>query len=453
MEESFSKYDIVTYLRDYASIIDLACNESPNRPLYDIYCTVLFIQGRDKEATVDNYQKMINFIIFFTNIRMFSVIYDNYFQYVREEDLKDIDFSTIFINKDDYKYFESNKKDIIKYIRNGLNHNLQNELCHYSFNEDMSYNVNISLNGINPSFNARINYVNLLEIMMKIMNKARKFDVTILKNKDTSNKKYDMKHISNMVKNYFIRRIHPKTKNGYPDESIDLIKLHGSNVFKNPELLKDKVDVVDYQLSWKDAYAVEEKIKDLDNILSSHNYGKDLINEDLVKFVVYNTIPLGILKLDHLNYELHMLLKARFSNVSLTQASLEAITSSNDSEAFSSVNNSWFYYMNDKVSNIFFARMLYAGYMFDSVITDDKITIDGKEYSKDRIRNAFVHMRNYFSTNMIHLFDLTGKRKDKIINELNQEPVLSISKHDMKLLLDSYYANLKQSSDNKTSRL
>ena len=124
------------------------------------------------------------------------------------------------------------------------------------------------------------------------MNKARKFDVTILKNKDTSNKKYDMNHIANMVKNYFVRRIHPKTKNGYPDESIDLIKLHGSNVFKNSELLKDKVDVVDYQLSWKDAYAVEEKIKDLDNILSSHNYGKDLINEDLVNHEIITEIAL-----------------------------------------------------------------------------------------------------------------------------------------------------------------
>ncbi len=452
MEESFSKYDIATYLRDYAAIMDLASND-PNKPLYDIYQGVLYSQGRDSEISIDNYQKMINFIIFFTNIRMFSIIYDNYFQYVHEEDLKDIDFSDIFIDKSDYKDFEKNKKDIIKYIRNGLNHNLQNELCHYSFNDDMSYKVNISLKGTNPPFNASINYIKLLEIMFKIMNKAKKYDVTILKNKDISNKKYDIKHISNMVKNYFVRRIHPKTKNGYPDESIDLIKLHGNNVFKNIELLKDKVDIIDYPLSWKDAYAIEEKIKDLDKILSSYNYGKDLINEDLVKFVVYNTIPLGILKLDHFNYELHMLLKARFSNISLNQASLEAITSSNDSEAFKSVNNSWFYYMSDKVSNIFFARMLYASYMFDSVILDNKITVDGKEYSKDRIRNAFVHMRNYFSTDKMHLFDLTGKRKDKIINELNQEPIISISKQDMKLLLDSYYVNLKAMNNNKTSTL
>jgi hypothetical protein len=109
--------------------------------------------------------------------------------------------------------------------------------------------------------------------------------------------------------------------------------------------------------------------------------------------------------------------------------------------------------MSDKVSNIFFARMLYASYMFDSVILDNKITVDGKEYSKDRIRNAFVHMRNYFSTDKMHLFDLTGKRKDKIINELNQEPIISISKQDMKLLLDSYYVNLKAMNNNKTSTL
>ena len=168
MEESFSKYDIVTYLRDYAAIMDLASND-PNKPLYDIYQGVLYSQGRDSEISIDNYQKMINFIIFFTNIRMFSIIYDNYFQYVHEEDLKDIDFSDIFIDKSDYKDFEKNKKDIIKYIRNGLNHNLQNELCHYSFNDDMSYKVNISLKGTNPPFNASINYIKLLEIMLIIL--------------------------------------------------------------------------------------------------------------------------------------------------------------------------------------------------------------------------------------------------------------------------------------------
>lgn len=448
MEELFSKYDIATYLRDYANIMDVA-TINPNISLYDIYCDILNREGRINEANYDNYQKMINFVIFFTNIRMFSIVYDNYFQYVREEDLKDLDLSSIFIDQSDYKKFENNKKDIIKYIRNGLNHNLQNELCHYSFNDDMSYNVIISLKGVNPPFNARINYVALLEVMFKIMYRARKCDITILKNKDTSNKKYDLRHLANMVKNYFIRRVHPKTKNGVNEDIVNLIKLHGDGVFKNPHLLKDKVDVSDYQLSWQDAFACEEKIKNLDEILSKTNYGKDLINEDLVKFVVYNTIPLGMLKLDHLNYELHLLLKARFSNISLNQASLKAITDSNDSEAFKSVNNSWFYYMSDKVSNIFFARMLYATYMFDSVIKDEKLVINNKEYSKDRIRNAFVHMRNYFSTNKIHLFDLTGKKKDKIINELNQESVLSISKEDLKLLLERYYANLISLNNDK----
>ena len=88
----------------------------------------------------------------------------------------------------------------------------------------MSYNVNISLNGINPPFNARINYTKLLEIMFKVMYRARKCDITILKNKDASNKMYDMRHLSNMVKNYYVRRIHPKTKNGLSSEIIDLIK-------------------------------------------------------------------------------------------------------------------------------------------------------------------------------------------------------------------------------------
>ena len=90
MEESFSKYDIATFLRDYADVMDVSTN-NPNIPLYDIYCDILNREGRSNEANFDNYQKMINLVIFFTNIRMFSIVYDNYFQYVREEDLKDLD--------------------------------------------------------------------------------------------------------------------------------------------------------------------------------------------------------------------------------------------------------------------------------------------------------------------------------------------------------------------------
>ena len=164
MEESFSKYDIATYLRDYADIMDVATS-NPNIPLYDIYCDILNREGRSNEANFDNYQKMINFVIFFTNIRMFSVVYDNYFQYVREEDLKDLDLSGIFIDQNDYNKFSNNKKDIIKYVRNGLNHNLQNELCHYSFDGMGNYNVDISLKGTNPPFNAKIESTKLLEII------------------------------------------------------------------------------------------------------------------------------------------------------------------------------------------------------------------------------------------------------------------------------------------------
>ena len=52
MEESFSKYDIATFLRDYADVMDVATN-NPNIPLYDIYCDILNREGRSNEANFD----------------------------------------------------------------------------------------------------------------------------------------------------------------------------------------------------------------------------------------------------------------------------------------------------------------------------------------------------------------------------------------------------------------
>ena len=440
MDRAFNKYEIATYLRDYANLIELA-TKSPNIPLLELYNNLLSKEGR--EASEENYHIMMNFMIFFTNVRIFSIIYDNYFQYVREEDLKNIDFSDLFINKEDYDAFKNNKKDIVKYIRNGLNHNLQNELCHYSFDGMGNYNVDISLKGTNPPFNAKIESTKLLEIIFEIMHRASRKDITILREKDKTQKWENDNQIAAFAKKLYFRRVYPKNKNIDLSDIAEYIKQNGSEAIKGNEQIIDKVDIVDYQLSWLDAYIVEEKYKELAKKLNNSG-NKELVNPDLFRFAIYNTVPLGILKLDYLSYELNLLLKANHGNVSLSEASIKAISQNVDKNRFPSTPNSRLYYLHDGISNIFYAQMLYAGYMFDSIIKDDMIPINGKEYSKDRIRNSFVHMRNFFSQDKIYLFDLIGKKKDKIVNDLNQEVVLSVKKEDLDRLLDGYYDNLKK---------
>lgn len=449
MEEKFNKYEIATYLRDYANLIEIATKYS-NIPLFEVYKNLLSSQGRELEATIDNYHIMMNFVIFFTNVRMFSIIYDNYFQYVREEDLKTVDFSNVFVNKDDYNNFKNHKKDIVKYIRNALNHNLQNDLCNYSFDSKGGYNVGISLKNTNPPFNAKIGYFKLLEIMFEIMKRANRSDITILRNKKNIHERKNNNQLAIFARDFYFRRIYPKNKNIDLSDLIKYLKENGSENVKENEQLIDKVDIVDYQLSWLDAYVVEEKYKELEKKLNASGK-KELVNDDLFRYVIYNTVPLGILKLDHLSYELNLLLKARNGNLSLSKASNMAVVKNVDNNYFSATPNSRLYYMNDEINNVFFAKSLYAGYMFDSVIQDDKITIGGKEYLKDRIRNSFVHMRNFFSKEKIHLFDLVGKKRDKIVNDLNQELVLSVKKQDLDNLLDGYYDNLKKLYNNKTS--
>lgn len=456
MKEIVTKDKIATYLHDFYITMHNAnkIQFDSTASFYDVYKAVLTKSGREDESNIEEYRKMINFVVFFSVIREFSILFDNFFPYIREEDLKDIDFSDIFINPSDNELFKYKKRDIITHIRNALNHNDINNLCSFTCDENGSYKVEINLHNTNPPFNAELDYSKLLEIIYQLTFKARRCDITVMK-RDSKDKipSFDYNYID-QIKTFYISRIHAKTNNGFTDEERKMIhEIHNNGKLKSKDLIDkygDNINIYDYHLSWEQVYAVADKIKYLNNIAKKfdNNTGV-LINDDMLKTVIYNTIPLGALKLDFFEYYIHLLLNLTSGDKPLFNV---AIMTRNESlqkdKLFESVNNSWSYFTIDNVSNEFFAAGLYFGYMFDSVITDDEVIIGDKKYNRDKIRNSFTHMRNYFSDNKFYLYDLTDslneKKAKKIINELNQKFIGSFKISDLSKCVDTYYSNLQE---------
>lgn len=455
MKEIITKDKIATYLRDFFMTMRIANKKRfiSSDSFYSTYRTYLIDSKRDNEASIKDYQKMINFVIFFTIIREFSILYDNFFPYIREEDLRDLDFDSIFVNPSNKELFKYRKRDIITNIRNALNHNSDN-LCSFTRDDNGNYSVRINLQGTNPPFNVEMDYVKILEIIYQISARARRSDITLMR-RDSSGKipSYDYNYID-QIKTFYITRVHAKTKNGLTPEQIEKIKeIH--NYSKNPcreltEKMGDEVDIYDSHLSWEQVYAIHGKADALNNLAKQlGEYTRELINDDMLKSIIYNTIPLGILKVDSLEYYLKVLLKLSNSNITLLDAAVLVRNESlNTGKLYGAANNSWSYYVIDNISNEFFAASLYLGYMFDSVIADEEVSIEGKKYRRDKIRNSFVHMRNYFSDKKFYLYDLTDtlneKKARKIINELNQKFVGSFSLSELINCVDTYYSDLEK---------
>ena len=454
MKEIVTKDKIATYLHDFWITMHNANNMQfkSSASFYDIYKAILTNDGRDNESSIDEYRKMINFVVFFSIIREYSILYDNFFPYIREEDLRDMDFNSIFVNSGDSELFKYKKRDIITHIRNALNHNDINNLCSFTYDENGSYNVEINLRSSNPPFNVELDYSKLLEIIYQITFKARRCDITVMRRDgNTKIPSFDYNFLD-QIKTFYISRIHAKTKDGFTEEERRIIKDNKKNLSSKKliDILGDNADIYDYHLSWEQVYAVNDKVKWLNNIAKQFDQDTGvLINDDLLKTVIYNTIPLGALKLDLFEYYIQLLLNLIGGDKSLLNIAIETKNQPlMRGKLFESVNNSWSYFAIDNVSNEFFAAGLYFEYMFDSIITDDEVIIGDKKYRRDKIRNSFAHMRNYFSNEKFYLYDLTDllneKKAKKIINELNLKFIGSFSVNDLSKCVDEYYSNLQE---------
>lgn len=455
MKEIITKDKIATYLRDFFMVMNIANRKqfASSESFYDIYKAYLTYCKRDNEISTTNYQKMLMFVIQFSVIREFSILYDNFFPYIREEDLRDLDFNSIFVNPSDNELFKYRKRDIITNIRNALNHNESN-LCSFTCDDNGNYNISINLQGTNPPFSVEINYLKIIEIIGDLIKRARRSDITLLR-RDNNSKipSFDYNFIDHL-KSYYITRVHAKTKNGLTEEQVEkIIDIHKNSENPYKELtdkMGSEVDICDSHLSWEQAYAINDKISIIKTV-AKHLVDDTsvLVNDDMLKTVIYNTIPLGMLKIDLLEYYISLLYKLGNSKITLLEAAMlarnESIKGGKTSRA---VDNSWSYYAIDGVSNKFFAAGLYLGYMFESIVPDEDIVIEGKKYDRDKIRNSFVHMRNYFSDRKFYLYDLTDtlneKKARKIINELNQKFIGSFSLDDLINCVDTYYSDLEK---------
>ena len=86
---------------------------------------------------------------------------------------------------------------------------------------------------------------------------------------------------------------------------------------------------------------------------------------------------------------------------------------------------------------------IYYGYMLDCLITDPEIKIGGKLYSREHLRDAFVHERWYFNISQDESWELYDC-KNGMKNQFNFNWHKSIKNDDLFQTIEEYYRELKK---------
>lgn len=447
MKKKLSKIEIATYLRDYSRLMGYATINT-NESLFKLFRKMLTEEGRKHLATKEYYLDMMSIYMFFLLNKTYSFMADNLFDYLLEARLSQIDIpKSIFVNEKDFNKFS--KKQIIKFIRDALNHNNYDDRELYSlYNDNGFINIEISLKNVKPiPFNIYMNLSNYISIMNGILNSS-KLDLVVYHNDDFLN--LNSEDLYSELNKIYYRRYYHKQK--IDQETIKNVRSKIKAGEKTDSFInilgENNTSFIDYKLSTPQKLKVLEEFKHWKRILN--------INENTsIDYILPKIIPLGITKIKLLDY-----------HVALTKFFIKSCKSSFDNilgELYD------LYYKNDE-KNLFYkcykerdcgieflmqvfdydsvvslSLSIYYAYLFDTLITDEFIKIGNVDYSRNKIRNCFVHGRWFNGVNeCFKLYDCDKGSK----NELQYNWRASISFKEFIMSSEKYYKEYLQKNKN-----
>ena len=115
-EHEFSKYEIVTYLREYNKLM-LYSTVNRKDKFFDSFKKLMRRDKKAQYAIVSHYNEMVDIYEIVLLTRYLTILYDNYFEYLLNENIENINIpdDILLVNK---KY---TKKEIITNLRNAFN--------------------------------------------------------------------------------------------------------------------------------------------------------------------------------------------------------------------------------------------------------------------------------------------------------------------------------------------
>ena len=409
-----SKDEIYNYLYNYSMIMRLA-RQNEQIPLWDIF--IKYMQNNDKyNANFVYYSNMIKIHNLYDNLTLLSIIKDEDFEDIdandKEMSEKDKTYGlsflkNCFINPTDSTRFK--KHHIFNYVRNAVFHNDINELYKVSSNGE---NIYINLKMTNPiPFKFKINVFDIYNMMTYISSYTHNAPTFMIKNQKDIN-------IESLKKNHN-RRMRELNK-----LVLTRIKLT-DKITKNKGEIINELQQNNTLFSSTNARNILNKYsntQDYENPFSKNQ--KDLYSKKIEFFlehldinfkyyvapILYNYMQGGIYKYNYYVYdsiisELYLI----YSNNSIASIKLDLLKDFDTIFNKKSILNkdTIFNYIN---KNIDYSKSVIL-YTLDNDIREDMndaalftyamcslnnqntITIDGKMYEVEHIRNAFTHGR------------------------------------------------------------
>ena len=442
MKKKISKIEIVTYLKDFCKLKNYIIS-NPQLSFYECFKMMLFDEGRGQFAYEQYYIDMILVYSFFLVNRKFSFMSDVLFDYLLEENMANINIPEhIFVNKSDKNRFS--KKKILKFIRNALNHNDNNNRELYNIYIDNSeIKIEIFLKNVKPiPFHIEITISEYLKIMRGFRN-ANKLDLTCFKTTDTLDFKGDLfKELDKIFyrRFYFKHKVNSTVRN-------ELKK----KIYEDEEELKRFLEEED--ISFKDfKLSLAQKMKIMEELDFFKEYAE--MNESIsIDSIVATVVPLGIVKNDLINFEIAIIKNYLFCDKCYTDICNDA---KNLYLNYKDKNNPLYDYNYGKENNIeLLLRVLnlnafnnlslsiYYGYLFDTLITDEFVSIGSKYYLRKKIRNAFVHGRWF--NGIFNCFCLYDYDND---SEFDYNWSSVIDDEEFKMAAEKYYSQLSNENKN-----
>ena len=426
---SMSKMDIINYLRDYAYLQERFVIRG-EKSLPESFKYYMIATKQYDKLNTDYLNAMLRIYNLYLNFKIYSVTEDYYLN--RDDNVNNEDLNN-FVHKCKFIEKPSNmtNKRLLEVIRNTFNHGLGD-------------NFKISKNGKNILLD--IDDIRLPKQQAKGGNKEplkMRFNLDYLndvyallteKGRNVLFTYYDIPNDFNINSNDLYHELDKiKLKHYYFDKKLEetvsdrFKKLNKLNLKNNLQkiIVSNKLHKLASSINPSKKFDLtdDQKKKVISLIKKYKESYPDMFKgytENFMYFVLNDVVPIPGLKLSMFKEQLYYLaILTDGNNLTFNQASIVVDNSINKNEKYETIKD-----MNEQENLNLFRHMVNGDFTqavpyiiyIDSVIShlceEDSINIDGIDYDRNRLRNAFAHCRWYIGDNSkLHLFDANPRNK------------------------------------------
>jgi len=479
--EYLTKKEIAKYLHDYYVLSNLMVDCSCVN-LETLFAGYFTSEGRYNECTEEYYKTMRNVASMFLMLKIFSFSEDYLIDYLNENE---IDFikEDIFKNKEDAKYFCSKKK-LLMYIRNAFNHS-EGEKQLYSISKDGKYlYINLKNTKEKHPLNLQLDMEQLVKISEALLKAKHNLFIFSPLVKDDFNLESDNLY-SELDKiefryYYFPKKISTNTLENTDsvlkrDITNDIERKKKSEDFKSC-FANENYQVKNFTLEHEHKVKFCMEYIKLKNLIESKKidnlptFSHD--REYYIHYILKRCFPLGSLHYDTLNLE-HQFVECFLQDLSISYSAYldkmgniyNEIKDDSLCEYYKDIDDYFrrFYNTPTKKCNLLLdsndieikkdlSMAIYLGYIVDTLIDDEEIEIEGCNYSREKLRDSFVHGR-WFTTGdgTIEFYDGMGKNKNYCTFDWHE----SININDLKMWGENIYKTklISQKKENLFSKV